>query len=393
MPDTEGRSTMATKNRNATGTGSLFRQTGRGRSRNWMMQYYDEHGTRFIRSTGTSDKLEARKVLNQRIGAIASGETVHHDAIGRKACRFEDAVVLWDNDQVINDRGGHDKGLKIIERHLAPVFGGRRLDEIQKSAIDAYYRARLDAGAAKATINGELSILRRMFTLAITANRFTRKMPTFDLPDPKNEREGFFEREQFEAVLKRLPAYWRGPATFAYATGWRVASEIALLEWRDIDTRAGVVTLRDSKNGEGRVFPYRQLPELVQCLADAARKRDAMQKRGRIVARVFHRDGEALVHEPSGSRRTGSLCRWAQEDWRLACRRAGCPDRTPHDFRRTAVRNLVRASVPEKVAMKLTGHKTRSVFDRYNIVNDADLAHAVGQLASASPAALGTHAR
>jgi integrase len=81
---------------------------------------------------------------------------------------------------------------------------------------------------------------------------------------------------------------------------------------------------------------------------------------------IFHRKGK-----PIGDFRKA---------WATACKKAGVPGRILHDFRRTAVRNLVRAGVPERVAMQMTGHKTRSVFDRYNIVSEEDLMEAAKRL-------------
>jgi integrase len=118
----------------------------------------------------------------------------------------------------------------------------------------------------------------------------------------------------------------------------------------------------------GRTFPYGALPELVAVLEAQARRRDDFRARGVICPWVFERDNGRPIKRFS-------------EEWCDACVRASAPGRIPHDFRRTAVRNLVPAGVSEKVAMQLSGHKTRSVFDRYDIVNEADLRSAVCRLA------------
>nr|MBA2305890.1 hypothetical protein [Acidobacteriota bacterium] len=66
--------------------------------------------------------------------------------------------------------------------------------------------------------------------------------------------------------------------------------------------------------------------------------------------------------------------------WKTACRLAGCPGRIPHDLRRTAIRSLVRAGISESVAMKMSGHRTRSVFDRYDITSKGDMDDAARKL-------------
>ena len=69
--------------------------------------------------------------------------------------------------------------------------------------------------------------------------------------------------------------------------------------------------------------------------------------------------------------------------WLTACRRAGLPGRIPHDFRRTAVRNLERAGVPRSTAMKMVGHKTESIYRRYAIVDEAMLKEGAGKAPNA----------
>jgi hypothetical protein len=80
----------------------------------------------------------------------------------------------------------------------------------------------------------------------------------------------------------------------------------------------------------------------------------------------------------------GSRIQGFVKAWRTACRRAGCPGRIPHDFRRTAVRNLERAGVPRSVLMAMVGHKTEAIYRRYDIVSERDLTCAARQLDEAA---------
>jgi integrase len=215
-------------------------------------------------------------------------------------------------------------------------------------------------------INRELTILKRAFSLALQAGKLLAK-PHISMLRESNVRTGFFEREQFEAVCRRLPPAIQPVVRFAYVTGWRITSEVLPLEWRQIDfSGSGEIRLDvgTTKNDEGRIFPITRALRLV--LEEQRRSVDALAQAGVICRWVFHRNGRPI--------------KTFIKAWRQACRDAGTPGKLQHDFRRTAVRNLVRAGVPERVAMQMTGHKTRSVFERYNIVSSGDLQAAAHSL-------------
>lgn len=125
--------------------------------------------------------------------------------------------------------------------------------------------------------------------------------------------------------------------------------------------------LYESKNDEGRVFPF--TVELEEILEGQRRKTDELKRKGTITPYVFHHRGGKPIAE-------------FRKSWKTACKNAGVPGRLFHDFRRTAVRNLERAGVPRSVAMKLTGQKTEAVYRRYDIVSEGDLKIAAERLQS-----------
>ena len=172
-------------------------------------------------------------------------------------------------------------------------------------------------------------------------------------------RQGFFEHPEYLAVRAHLPAPWQDILDLAYYSGWR-KQEILGLSWDEIDRAGGVIRLSPgrSKTLVGRILPIS--PPIAEALARRRARRDPDSPL------VFHRDGIPVR-------------RW-RTAWRTACQAAGVPTRFLHDCRRTAARNLIRANVPERVAMLLTGHKSRAIFDRYNIIHEQELLDAGDQL-------------
>jgi integrase len=337
----------------------------RQRGRIWWIRYYKD-GKRFEQSAETTKRHDAERLLKLKEGDVAKGLPVL-PRLDRM--RFDEAAADLLTEYEANRRKSIGGVRLRISKGLMPFFGGRRMAHITTADVNAYVAERQKAGAANATINRELAALKRMFTLARRAGKLLAA-PYIAMLEEDNARQGFFEREQFEAVRRHLPAAVRPVITFAYLTGWRIPSEVLTLQWHQVDFVAAVVRLNvgTTKNGDGRTFPFGSLPELRELLeAQQAATKAAEKATGRIVPWVFHRKG--------------SQVRFFRRSWITACERAGCPGRIPHDLRRTAVRNLVRHGVPERVAMMLSGHKTRSVFERYNVVSERDLNESVQKLA------------
>jgi integrase len=372
----------------------------RKRGEIWWIRYY-RNGRRYEESSGSDKKGKAIDLLKIREGDGAKGLPVT-PAIGR--LRFEDAAADVVADYRTNGKRSAAEVERRIRLHLEPWFGGRRMVAITTADVRAYIakrqadrtitraaydlkgrdgvvrripeQSRAIERVSNGEINRELTILKRTFSLAVQAGKLLHK-PHIPLLREENTRVGFFEPEQFRSVAAHLPADLRPVVEFAYITGWRIQSEVLPLEWRHVDFAAGEVRLdaNTTKNGEGRIFPLTDDLRVLLERQQTAHKK--LKKAGKLCPRVFVRMVAKGRRGPKEPRPSLALTK----AWRAACRDAGCPGRIPHDLRRTAVRNMVRRGVPERVAMTLTGHKTRSVFERYNIVSHGDLKSAALQLA------------
>lgn len=331
----------------------------------WTKVY--QNGKPIYDSTHASNLTEAKRILDVRRGAAQRGEAVlpHVDRVRWEETK-DDLIAYYEA------TGKRDvTEAKVRTAHLDGYFAGWRIARIDAPSIHGYVVHRKQQGAAPATINRELATVSKALRVAHQNKKLAHLPPRIEKLEENNVRQGFFEREQFEAVRRHLPAYAQPVVTFMYLTGWRIRSEVLPLQWRQVDFQASIVRLEPgtTKNKDGRTFYL--TPELRTCLEAQRAVTEAVQRHtGRIIPWVFHREGTPMKSF------------W--KAWKTACKAAGAPGRIPHDFRRTAVRNLERAGVPRSVAMKMVGHKTEAIYRRYAIVSDADLQEAAKKLAAVS---------
>ncbi len=340
------------------------------RGQTFWLKWTDGLGRTHYRSSGSPDREVAENALREELKRKADGLAASPDP---RRTLVDDLLAALKDRYRVEGRRSLERLEDAVE-HLLRMFRGVPAARVKGADVLRYANLRLEEKAKPATINRELAALRAAYRLGLDNDTIVA-MPRIRLLPENNARQGFADVKQVTAICRHLSPDLADAVQFMFITGWRSRSEVLPLRWQQVDLAGGFVRLEPgtTKNGEGRAFPL--IPELRALLE----RRQAITRRceraqGRIIAHVFHRYGRPIK----------SLRR----AWRTACKNAGRPGLLLHDLRRSAVRNLERASISRSVAMKLTGHKTEAVYRRYAIVAESDLREAGTKLA----AALGTAA-
>jgi integrase len=321
----------------------------------------------------------ARILLKEWIQKVTHGDvTVGHDP---SQLHYADLRALYLRDYAEQGhkslRTNVETGVEYVDclKHLDVFLGylqegdeGVKVNSIGPSTRDAFVKQRQEEGAANATINRSLAALRRMFTLAVERGSL-KYAPKIKMLPEGEARTGFLEIADYDKLyaalgvevenkskrtVSRPYAYIQPFLQIGFYVGMRL-SEIKNLRWDCVDLKNKVIRVgdKDVKNKAGREIPLIDgLPELLE----------GIKRANPTAEHVFLRNGETI----------GSF----RKAWTVATKKAGLEGFLFHDLRRSAVRNLVRAGVPRGIAMKISGHKTEEVFERYNITSGEDIQNA-----------------
>ena len=350
----------------------MFKVAG---SRFWYGQYV--HNGKQIRvSTRKVGKQEALGVLRRLMGDRDRGLASLPDSQKIRYADLRRGLIAnygeRGNRSLTTDASGEEyiNGLRQLDEFFGfgPDNPGPRVTEIATSTSREFAEKRQAQGAGTAMVNRSLACLRRMLRIA-QEDGCIQNVPKIRFLKEPPARKGFLELEKFEELLALLPTHLRPLVSLLYYCGVRVG-EALQIDWTQVNLDARLIRLDEdqTKNAEARTVPLPSV--LVMMLATVEPK----------VGGVFSDTN-------------------LRTEWQKACAACGLGTRTRiepededghvwykytglliHDLRRSAVRNLVNAGVPERVAMKISGHKTRAVFDRYHIVSTEDVTNAMHTL-------------
>lgn len=339
----------------------------------WYAQYYElKDGKRRQVRVNTKQTVRAkalvelRRLMSERDGGVPNPNDLKKIHYADLRAALIASYVAHGNRSLLVRADGTETimGLSQLDKFMGYDANnpGPPVTAITTELAQKFVEQRRADGAGNAVINRSLAALRRMLKIAKHRKRI-QDVPFIEFQKEPSARRGFITDKQFGALIKNLPSHLRPLIALLFFCGVRLGEALAI-EWSQIDFKAGLIRLYDTKNDEPRVVP---LPSLLRMLL-----RPIEPKTGRVFDATNLRKEWMTACEAAGLGR-----KIKQEEKPYDPRYEGL---TIHDLRRSAVRNLVRAGVPETIAMKISGHRTRSVFDRYAIASETDLRSAMSRV-------------
>ena len=316
----------------------------------WWIKFYDRH-LPIRESSRSRDREDAERLLKRRMGEVATGS---FRGLAPERVRLSELFADLEQEYILDERHSLPH-LKSRLKHLKKLAAVRAAD-LTSRHVDQYILGRKRDEASNATINRELQVLKRALILASRCDppKIVRAPYVRLLPE-NNVRKGFLDDAQYLKLRNDLPDYLRAIFVVAYHLGNRLG-ELRRLRWNQVDFQRNQIRLNpgETKNKRGRVLPiYGEMRHWLE-MEKAIRDADFPD-----CPYVFQHDGNPIVD--------------FRKAWKSATRRANLEGVLFHDLRRSAIRNMREAGIPENVAMEISGHQTRSIFERYNIVSDHDL--------------------
>lgn len=336
----------------------------------WWTRYADASGR--IRREKVGSKSSAVKIYVKRKAAVLEGKKLPENL--RSVTRVSDLAPAFLRDYEMNRRKSYDSADRRLRKHILPFFGPLAADTVTTDDINRYVDNRKREGAENATINRELAALKRMFNIAHASQPpKVRQVPKFPRFKENAPRSGFVEDADYAKLIAAAEEPWlKTILAAAYTFGFR-RSELLNMRVGQIDLVNRKISLvaGSTKNDEARTV--KMTVEVYNLIIECVRGKKPNEY-------VFTRGQHEPVLDFRGSWYAvctkAGLGKFARDE----DNRSGWDGLIFHDLRRSAVRNMVRRAVPEKVAMMISGHKTRSVFDRYNIIDETDIEKATAKI-------------
>ncbi|MFQ5949784.1 MAG: tyrosine-type recombinase/integrase [Nitrospiria bacterium] len=313
------------------------------RGKVWWMAI-SHQGKQIRRPTGTSNRRLAEAILAKVTVRIVEGH--FFDTLEEKERTFAEMMERYVNERSIKKAAGSIQRDQQCLKHLLPHFGEKVLVEVTPRLISAYKTKRQQEGAAPATLNKELGLMKASFNVAIREWEWCRENPVqrVAMEPVYNQIDRWLSADEEKQLLDASPTWLKEIILFALNTGMR-RGEILSLQWQDVDFLRGVLVVMKSKNRERRTIPLNgKVLELLMAKEAVGKKRGL----------VFHSLRGTKINAQNLLRAFYA----AKEKTKIGNFRF-------HDLRHTFATRLAQAGVDLYKVQRLLGHKTPAMTQRY----------------------------